>query len=151
MTVKDAATMPGRTMSGSEPATAMQLVLYAAVALTIGVGIAHSYLGERFILMRLFRREEHLPKVFGSTRFTTRTLRFAWHLTTVAWWGFAAILLALADRPPTIGGMGMIVGCTFLAHSAVTLFASRGRHMAWPVFLAIGIFSIYATRTLVAA
>jgi len=36
------------------------------------VGVAHSVLGERYILIRLFKREG-LPKLFGGTEFTTRT------------------------------------------------------------------------------
>jgi hypothetical protein len=34
----------------------------------------------KYILIRLFRRDD-LPKLFGGTEFTVRTLRFAWHLT----------------------------------------------------------------------
>ena len=123
----------------------MQLALYVAGLLTISVGIAHSYLGERYILFRLSRRDD-LPKLFGSADFTVRTLRFAWHLTTVAWWGFAAILILLAHRPPTPIALGTIIGGTFLIHATVTLLGSRARHMAWPVFLGIGILTIYATR-----
>jgi hypothetical protein len=64
------------------------------------VGIVRSVFGERYILVRLFRRTD-LPRLFGGTRFTTRTLRFAWHITTVAWWGFAAILLLSARQSLT--------------------------------------------------
>lgn len=133
-------------MSGSE-ATPMQLALYLAAALTTGVGIAHSYLGERYVLIRLFRRPD-LPKLFGGTDFTIRTLRFAWHLTSVAWLGFAVILVQLAHRPPTTVVLGATIGGIFLVHAAVTLFGSRGRHLAWPAFLAIGLITLYATRTL---
>lgn len=125
----------------------MQLALYLAAALTILVGVAHSYLGERYILIRLFRGQD-LPKLFGDTDFTIRTLRFAWHLTSVAWWGFAVIMLQLAERAPTTIALGATIGAIFLVHAAVTLVGSRGRHLAWPVFLAIGLISIYATRTL---
>jgi hypothetical protein len=31
-------------------------------------------------------------------------LRFAWHITTVAWWGFAAILLLLARLRCDVSG-----------------------------------------------
>ena len=55
----------------------MQTALYFAAFLVVAVGIAHSYLGERYILIRLFRHED-LPKLFGSTEFTILTLRFAW-------------------------------------------------------------------------
>ncbi len=63
----------------------MQTLLYIGALLAIGIGIAHSYLGERYILIRLFRRDD-LPKLFGGPEFTIQTLRFAWHLTTIAWW-----------------------------------------------------------------
>jgi hypothetical protein len=125
----------------------MQLALYLAAALTIAVGIAHSCLGERYLLMRLFRRAD-LPKLFGGTDFTIRTLRFAWHITSVAWWGFAIILIQLAQGAPSTVALGATIGGIFLVHAAVTLFGSRGRHLAWPVFLAIGLISLYATRTL---
>lgn len=123
----------------------MNTLLYIAASLLVAVGIAHSYLGERYILIRLFRRKD-LPKLFGSTTFTTRTLRFAWHITSIAWLGLAAVLVVLAHPPASSDALGLVVGCTFLAHAAVALAGSRGRHLSWPVFLAIGIIAIYATR-----
>jgi len=122
----------------------MQLALYVAAFLLFIVGIAHSYLGERYILMRLFRRDD-LPKIGGSSRFTTRTLRFAWHITSVAWWGFAGVVVLLAHPPATSREIGLVVGSTFLVHFAIVLAASRGRHLSWPLFLAIGILVLYAT------
>lgn len=123
----------------------ISIALYVAAVLTVSVGIAHSYLGERYILQRLFRRGD-LPKTFGSAEFTTRTLRFAWHLTSVAWLGFAAILALLAHPPAEPSTLGLVIGCTFLAHFGVTAFASHGKHLAWPVFLVIGIIAMVATR-----
>lgn len=123
----------------------MDIALYGAAALTVAVAAAHSYLGERYLLMRLFRRQD-LPKLFGSTEFTTRTLRFAWHVTSIAWLGLAAVLVALAHPPATPDVLGRIVGATFLAHAAVALAGSRGKHLSWPVFLAIGVLAVYATR-----
>ena len=122
----------------------MHLALYTAALLLVVVGIAHSYLGERYILSRLFRRTD-LPRLYGSSEFTIRTLRFAWHVTSVAWWGFAAILGALARQPETSGRVGLVIGVTFLAHFAIVLVASRGKHLSWPVFLAIGVLVIYAS------
>lgn len=55
--------------------------LLMAALLAFGLGLAHSVLGERYILRRLLRRPD-LPALFGSDDFTKRTLRFAWHLTT---------------------------------------------------------------------
>lgn len=119
---------------------------YLGSILLIIVGVAHSYLGERYILIRLFRRED-LPKIFGSDEFTKNTLRFAWHLSTVAWWGFAAILLHFAQFGAGDGLVGNIIGVTFLIHFMVALFGSRGKHLSWIVFLAIGLTAIYASNT----
>jgi hypothetical protein len=119
------------------------ILLILAAALAFLIGVAHSYLGERYILIRLFRRE-NLPMLFGSTDFTVRTLRFAWHLTTVCWWAFALILIGIAlPEPISTESVRVIIGGTFLLHSLVALFASRGRHLAWIVFLLIGVFALF--------
>lgn len=123
----------------------MDLGLSIAAILATGVGVAHSWLGERYILTRLFRRPD-LPHLFGSDQFTRRTLRFAWHLTSVAWWGFAALLLVLAQgdgadlRTRTL----QVIAVTFAIHALVTAIASRGRHLAWPVFTAIAVLAWFA-------
>ena len=85
-------------------------MLAIASLLLIFIGIVHSYLGERYILIRLFKRE--LPKLFGSDLFTKKVLRFAWHLTTLAWFGFAGILLALyLDAPELPKTVLLITAC----------------------------------------
>jgi hypothetical protein len=121
----------------------MSVALYLAAFLLAVTGVAHSVLGERYILIRLFRRED-LPKLFGGTRFTTQTLRFAWHLTTIAWLGFAAILVHLAQGSVSLKRIAMVVGITFCSTGFVTLGASRGRHLAWPVFLLVGCIALFA-------
>ncbi|NNE08246.1 MAG: hypothetical protein HKN20_06755 [Gemmatimonadetes bacterium] len=123
----------------------MNLALDLAAFLVVAVGVAHSYLGERYILVRLFCRED-LPAIFGSARFTRRTLRYAWHITAVAWLGFGAVLYLLGHGPFTRSAVGLAVGIMFLVSGLVALFASRGKHLSWPVFLAIGALSILATR-----
>ncbi len=119
---------------------------YIGSILLLIIGVAHSYLGERYILIRLFRRKD-LPKLFGSDEFTKNTLRFAWHLTTVAWWGFAAILFHLAQSGEGSGSVGKIIGVTFLIHFVIALLSSKGKHLSWVVFLAIGLTAIYASTT----
>ena len=102
--------------------------LALAAALACGIAAGHSYLGERYVLMRLFRREGVLPRLFGSELYTRRVLRFAWHITSVAWIGLAAATLA----PPRV-----VVALTFLASALVSFVGARGRHYSWVVFLAI--------------
>lgn len=121
----------------------MNIALNVAAIFAIAVGFVHSILGERYILTRLFRRD-NLPKLFGGTEFTIHTLRFAWHITTIAWWGFAAILFQLANGAFSVQGVALAIGLTFIATSFVTFVISRAKHLAWPVFLFIGCAALYA-------
>jgi hypothetical protein len=123
-----------------------QIALYAAALALVGISLSHSYLGERYLLMRLFRRSEQLPRLFGSTEFTRRTLRFAWHVTSVAWLGFAALLVMAARAPVTTGQLGAVVGAVFAAHFAVSFGGSRGRHYSWVVFLGVAVLAFFSTR-----
>ena len=115
----------------------MSGLLYLAAFLAVALGVAHSRLGERYILTRLFRRGD-LPKIFGSSEFTTRTLRFVWHITTVAWFGFAALLLHAGRGDLTVPGTLQIIGITSVASGLLPLLLTRGRHLSWLVLFAIG-------------
>ncbi|HWG90882.1 MAG TPA: hypothetical protein VNZ52_08565 [Candidatus Thermoplasmatota archaeon] len=105
--------------------------LVGAGALALLLGTAHSYLGERYVLMRLFRRP--LPPLFGDDTFTRRTLRFQWHLLTLAWWGMGGYLLLSPTDPVAVRA----VAATFAASALFTLGMSRGRHLAWALMGAI--------------
>ncbi|RZM84676.1 hypothetical protein C3B51_02340 [Pseudoalteromonas rubra] len=121
----------------------MTVLLYLAAALLILVSLAHSYLGERFILIRLFKRD-NLPELFGSSDFTIRTLRFAWHLTSIAWLGLAALLIALASPKFTPTILLQIIAATFVLHSALALVLSRGKHWSWLLFAVVSVLLIVA-------
>ncbi len=123
----------------------MTSLLYAAALLAVFIGLVHSVLGERYLLQRLFRTGD-LPTLFGGTEFTRNTLRFAWHVTTLAWWGFAALLVALAQPSPDRGTLADIIGAVFLLHAVVAFAGSRGKHLSWLVFLAIGTCTLLAFR-----
>lgn len=114
------------------------VLLYFAAFLAVAIGLAHSYLGERYILIRLFQRG-NLPYLFGGPAFTQRTLRFAWHLTSVAWWGFAAILVLLAQQAATPRNLLWVMVGTFTLTTLVTFVGSKGWHLAWMVFLLIAV------------
>jgi hypothetical protein len=122
----------------------MQLLLYFAAFLLLVVSAAHSYLGERYLLVRLFRRDD-LPRVFGTSESFKLTLRFGWHVASVAWMGLAAVLVALAHPPVDARVIGVVVGITFLIHFLIALIASKGKHLSWIAFLAVGLFAIVAT------
>ncbi len=115
----------------------MAALLYFAAFLSVALGIAHSVLGEKYILTRLFRRAD-MPKLFGSPEFTVRTLRFAWHITTVAWFGFGVLLLYAGRGDLAVSEMLNIVGATFVVSGFLPLVFTRGRHLAWLILFAIG-------------
>jgi len=118
----------------------MDFLLIIGATLTVLIGAAHSYLGEQYILVRLFRRSD-LPQLFGSDTFTKQTLRFVWHLTTIAWIGLASVVLIGVVVPSSeqISAILKAISITFFISSVVTLVASKGRHFAWIVFLAISV------------
>ena len=123
----------------------MENALYLAAILTFGMGLVHSILGERYILTRLFRRDD-LPELFGSADFTIRTMRFAWHLTTICWWGFGVILLLLAHPPLSLQTVGSVISIIFIVQFFIAIFGTRAKHLSWIIFLIVGICAFYATR-----
>lgn len=114
----------------------MNLALLLAAALLVLIGFIHSILGEHLLLRRLLRPDRQ-PPVFGGNWLAARTLRFAWHVTTLAWWGFAAVLALMARGTPTQGELAWVVCATFGVTGLLALVASRGRHLSWIVFFAV--------------
>ncbi len=102
------------------------------------LGVAHSYLGERLLLGPLFLRAE-LPAILGSTTFTRRTLRFAWHLTTALMVGIGLLIVAFASGPVDAHAVWILryLSIVFAICGIVSLVGARGRHFSWYVFLAI--------------
>jgi hypothetical protein len=114
------------------------IALLMAAILTFSAGAAHSWLGERRLIGPLLapgRRQGILER----SDFARQVLRFAWHLTTVAWWGIGAMLISAAVTPldPSSHSILAIIAVTFFITGIVILVAGRGRHLAWPIFLAI--------------
>lgn len=117
----------------------MSLPLAAAAVLTVVVGIVHSWLGEIRIVSPLVDGPMRAP-LMEKSKFARRVVRFAWHITTLAWLGFAAILAVLATGP--LGGHDHIIliaiAATFMISGLISFIISRGRHVGWPLFFAIG-------------
>jgi len=108
------------------------------------IGIIHSYLGERFILIPLFRKDK-VPHLFGSDFFTKRTLRFAWHITTFAWWGFGYLLFAISENHENIAQTTLYTISFVFTISGLSSFGfTKGRHLSWVVFWTIAGLSYYA-------
>lgn len=110
-------------------------MLLSAAILTIFIGLVHSYLGEKYILIRLF--QQPLPKLFGDGTFTKQTLRFTWHLLTVAWFGLAALMILHHLGDPSSSSTLNAIATTFAVTALTAFVASRARHLSWIVFGAI--------------
>ncbi len=112
--------------------------LIIAAALVGFIAAVHAILGERYIIIRLWN-QDNLPQLLGSELFTKRVLRFAWHLTTVAWMGFAAILVLSAGQDGELNRAAFmsVIRITFLLSALLSLIITQGRHLSWVVFLAI--------------
>ena len=119
----------------------MNAYLLAAAGLSVIGGALHSVLGERLILSKLVSGS--LPEVAGSSDLTLRVLRLFWHLVSVAWWGFAALLILLASMPTAEENRRLLLAITvtFLASAVVSFTVSRGRHFSWGVLLLIAIMT----------
>ncbi len=112
----------------------------AAAALLAMVAALHSGLGERFVVQPAIGAD------WGPGResmFLKATLRFAWHLTSLAWVGMA--LLLLLDGSTAVRN---VVSGVALISGAVAFVASRGRHLAWPIFLFVATFAQVGSRGL---
>jgi hypothetical protein len=111
--------------------------LVAASVLTGLMCLAHSVLGEIFILIPLHRREGRS----GRSGLTTReVLRFTWHILSVLGLGMAVILWYYARFTALSSdqiAVLRILALTCLVSFGIALAGSRARHPSWAVFLAV--------------
>jgi len=108
--------------------TVSPALLVTGVAWTV-LGLLHSVLGEIKVLQPLFAEPEW--KLRALPRRPAETLlRFAWHATTISWFGFAAIAFGL----PLLLSLTVVA----LAMGGCLFWVLRG-HLAWPVFLVAGL------------
>ncbi len=116
----------------------MDYVLLLAGILMFFIGIVHSLLGERRLIGPLLAPDKR-SGLLAQSSYSRSVLRYAWHMTTIVFWGFAAILVTLSIVTPTPGirPILIVIATTFLLSGLLALGISRGRHVAWPLFLAV--------------
>lgn len=116
----------------------MNAGLMLAAGSLAALAVGHSLLGEAKLIGPLLGPAP-LPAVKLPDVFAKLTLRFAWHLTSLAWLALAYVVVA---EPQTAGAVGVLLAVS----GAVALLGSRGRHFAWALFFvgALGAFSTVA-------
>jgi len=112
-------------------------LLVTAALLAIATVLVHSILGERLILGRL--QTDRLPSIRGSRTITLRTLRFAWHVTSVLGLGMAFVLLYQAKLNAPDEFVLRCFMLTFFVAFLVALFGSRAKHPSWLAFLMMAV------------
>jgi len=119
------------SVAGTSPSE--QWLFFAASILAL-TSFAHSLLGELFILQRLFRMND-LPRLFADERFLPQTLRFVWHLFSIALLGFTAVLISVANDPSsTSSETSRAISIALAASAVVAGVVSHGRHLSWAAF-----------------
>ncbi len=118
------------------------MLIFASLLLVL-IALVHSVLGERFILRPLFKRD-NLPRLFGNDSFTKGTLRFAWHITSLAWLGFATLLLMLPDSRPLL----LTSTVVFFSSGLFAACYTKGKHLSWLVFFLIAALTLAQACTL---
>jgi hypothetical protein len=118
----------------------MNWFFLVAAALAFLVGMIHSVMGERLIFRRM-RQGGLIPtngaRLIGEGH--VRILWASWHIVTVFGWGIAAILLWLAQAPPSSAHAfvaNAIVISTLLA-ALLVLVGTRARHPGWAGLLGV--------------
>ncbi len=121
-------------------------MLKLAALLCIVIGAIHSLVGERYLITPLLHGDR-VPHLFGSDFFSKRTLRFAWHITTVAWFGFAYILLAISNGAGNLEQIVLnTIGAIFLVSGLFSFGFTKGKHLSWIIFWTIAALCFIAAN-----
>ena len=115
------------------------LFLGLAALSTLLTAFAHSYFGEKRLIGPLVTAADGVMRV----RLARQVIRLAWHLTSLLWIAQALVLFRAAANiqyfdPTLVGGLGFL----YVAIGLVDALVTRGRHLGWPLLLAIGVFAL---------
>jgi hypothetical protein len=114
---------------------------HICLVVLVVLAVLHSALGERRLLGPLFAAALPRHALPLGRAFTQRTLRFAWHLLSVAWLALAWIVAHEENAAALVP-----VGATLLASGALAFVVSRGRHFAWALFAVGGVAGLVGPR-----
>ena len=116
-------------------------MLILAAVLTLGVGALHSIVGERRLIQPMLAWPD-FPRLFGSQELARRTVRLAWHLTTLIWIALAAVMVVIEiDPSQSRRSFLLAMAILFGLSAALPLIFSRGKHRSWVFFLPIAVLT----------
>jgi hypothetical protein len=100
----------------------------------VAAALVHSLLGYRRLIGPLLRNGEGLL----ADALVRRIVRFAWHATSV----LMLVSAAAVAWPGTPKGLLTAIGAAWLATGLFNAVYTKGRHIAWPVLSAAGLFAL---------
>lgn len=110
----------------------------SGAVLLMGAALAHSLVGEKVVLRRLYRRGGDRAEVGRRSvddASTRRSIRLAWHSLSVSLVGFAMLLLTAGlDHRAVAAGwntLAPMIAATFAALTLLSLVIARGRDIGW--------------------
>jgi hypothetical protein len=128
----------------------MNVFFLIAAAVLFFIGIMHTILAEWKGERTLVRRITQLRLLESSASedlLAKRIVRLAWHLTSLTWFGIAAVLtfLSFVEQTESVKVVVRILGSTFVLHSVLSLVIARGKHPSWYLFLIVSVFCFLGT------
>lgn len=110
----------------------------AAGMLGIAAGFAHSYLGERKILWRLFAEGNSQALQRGRTR---ELIRAVWHIPSLAWivLGLALVHSGFEGRADNI--LAVVAGAIFVSSGVANWIALKSVHISGGILIVAGLLS----------
>jgi hypothetical protein len=103
-------------------------------ACMVAAALVHSLLGYRRLIAPLLRSREGLL----ADALVRRIVGFAWHATSV----LMLVSAAAVVWPGTPKGLLTAIGVAWLATGLFNAVYTKGRHIAWPVLSAAGLFAL---------
>ena len=123
----------------------MNLALLVAAIGAVAVGFGHSILGERWILLPLFR-DAALPTTrVGGVRATQRMMRFTWHFFSVVAWITGLVFLNYALGSHADWTVVRVLAACWTVFGVAVFVMSRGRHGAWIAGTVVAIAAWWGT------
>ena len=120
-------------------------LLIAAVG-AAATGIGHSYLGERLILIPLFRGDGVPKTPIGGVSATRRMIRFTWHFFSVIAWSTSGLFfMRSAGMFDGSWTPVRVIAMYWAIFAVAVLLLSRGRHGAWVLGALVAIAAWWGT------
>ena len=116
------------------------VLLLAAAALLVLIGLVHSVLGERRLIGPALADRNGIY----AHHLARAVTRFAWHLTTACMAVVAALIVLVVQYgdETIVRGAASIVGVVFLGAGIVDAVMTRGRHVGWPALTGAGVLAL---------